>query len=64
MQANKYEHVFPLIKTCEFSPLEHQASGACDSSLPLFEVFSPFEGLSFDVNSLSPFDINSQEGIF
>ena len=26
MQTIKYEHVFPLLKICDFSPLEHQAS--------------------------------------
>ena len=26
MQTIKYEHVFPLLKTCDFSPLEHEAS--------------------------------------
>ena len=57
---HKHRHVFPLLKTCDFSPLEHQASGAFDviTSLPLSMW------LSFDVISLSPFDINLQEGIF
>ena len=58
-------HVFPLLKTCVFSPLEHQASRAFDViiSLPV-EVLSPLlKWLSFDVISLFPFDINFQEGI-
>ena len=38
MQTSKYEHVFPLLKTCDFSPLEHQASGV---SYTLPWVFSP-----------------------
>ena len=56
MQISTYEHVFPLKKTCGISPLEHQASGILEYSLPL-EIW-----LSFDVISLSPFDINFQEG--
>ena len=50
----EYEHVFPPLKTCDFSPLEHQASGVsyilplskwlsielwCDLSLPLWHQF-------------------------
>ena len=65
MQTIKYEHVFPLLKTCDFSPLEHQASGV-SYTLPL-SILSPFWcdlSLSFDVISLSPFDINFQEGFF
>ena len=38
MQTIKYEHAFPLLKTCDFSPLEHQASGV---SYTLPWVFSP-----------------------
>ena len=37
MQTINYEHVFPLLKTCDFSPLEHQAYGV--SFFP--RVFSP-----------------------
>ena len=29
------EHVFPPKKTCDISPLEHQASGILEYSLPL-----------------------------
>src|SRR3954469_23915981 len=56
-------------KTCGISPLKHQASGILEYSLPLEISFSPlilslFFSLmiSFDVISLSPFDINFQEG--
>ena len=76
MQISTYEHVFPLKKTCGISPLEHQASGILEKyflleySLPLEISFSPcgsnalslLEVISFDVISLSPFDINFQEG--
>ena len=42
MQTSKYEHVFPLLKTCEFSPLEHQAtSGVLDDYSFSPWVFSP-----------------------
>lgn len=41
MQTSKYEHVFPLLKTCDFSPLEHQASGVLDDYSFLPWVFSP-----------------------
>ena len=68
---------FPLKKTCGISPLEHQASGILEKyflleySLPLEIYFSPcgsnalslLEVISFDVISLSPFDINFQEGL-
>ena len=73
MKISTYEHVFPLLKTCDFSPLEHQASGILEDYFLLVEKLSPpeyslflplYEGLSFDVISLSPFDINFQEGVF
>ena len=69
---------FPLMKTCDISPLEHQASGILENyslleySLPLEISLSPcgsdtlslpLEVISFDVISLSPFDINFQEGL-
>ena len=38
---SKYEHVFPLLKTCDFSPLEHQASGVLDDYSFFPWVFSP-----------------------
>lgn len=41
MQTNTYEHVFPLLKTCDFSPLEHQASGVLDDYSFSPWVFSP-----------------------
>ena len=41
MQTKKYEHVFPLLKTCDFSPLEHQASGVLDDYSLFPWVFSP-----------------------
>ena len=41
MQTSKYEHVFPLLKTCDFSPLEHQASGVLDDYSFFPWVFSP-----------------------
>ena len=64
MQISTYEHVFPLKKTCGISPLEHQASGILED-YSLLEYSLPLEiWLSFDVISLSPFDINFQEGFF
>ena len=63
MQSNKYEHVFPLLNTCDFSPLEHQASGVLDDYSFSSWVFSPpidMIKLWCDL-SLSPFDINFQE---
>ena len=51
---------FPFNKTCEISPLEHQASGILEDysileySLPLEISFSPpVEDMSLDVISLS-----------
>ena len=42
MQTIKCEHVFPLLKTCDFSPLEHQASGILENyALPL-SILSPY----------------------
>ena len=41
MQTNKYEHVFPLLKTCDFSPLEHKASRVLDDYSLSPWVFSP-----------------------
>ena len=41
MQTTIYEHVFPLLKTCDFSPLEHQASGVLDDYSFFPWVFSP-----------------------
>ena len=70
MQISTYEHVFPLKKTCGISPFEHQASGILEKysllkySLPLEISLSLFlEVIRFDVISLSPFDINFQEGL-
>ena len=42
MQTIKYEHVFPLLKTCDFSPLEHQAS-VVSYTLPLSILSPPIE---------------------
>ena len=77
MQISTYEHVFPLKKTGGISPLDHQASGMLEKyflleySLPLeisfsrcgSDTLSLLKVISFDVISLSPFDINFQEGL-
>ena len=69
MQVSTHEHVFSLKKTCGISPLEHQASGILEDyslleySLPWRYLSPPVEVISFDVISLSPFDINFQEGL-
>jgi len=67
----------PSRRHVDISPLEHQASGILEKyfllkySLPLKISLSPYGGdtlslplevISFDVISLSPFDINFQEG--
>ena len=41
MQTNKYGHVFPLLKTCDFSPLEHQESRVLDDYSLSPWLFSP-----------------------
>ena len=42
MQTIKYEHVFPLLKTCGISPLEHQASGILED-YSFLEYYLPLE---------------------
>ena len=59
MYANANTCLSPK-KACDISPLGHQASGILEYSLPLDISFSSSLPL---VISLSPFDINFQEGL-
>ena len=70
MQTIKYEHVFPLLKTCNFSRLKHQASWVFDvillshwRTLPLSILSPPIEMIKLWCDlSLLPLTSISKKG--